>query len=49
MLTKRILFFHLWGHAIEFEKFKEWDKLERFLDYISNRKNVSYKTNGEII
>jgi len=41
--------FHLWGHAIEFEKFKEWDKLERILSYISKRKEVLYKTNGEII
>jgi peptidoglycan/xylan/chitin deacetylase (PgdA/CDA1 family) len=41
--------FHLWGHAIEFEKFKEWDKFERLLSYISKRKDVSYKTNGELI
>jgi peptidoglycan/xylan/chitin deacetylase (PgdA/CDA1 family) len=46
---KNNFLFHLWGHAIEFEKFNEWDKLENLLDYISRRKNVVYKTNGEII
>lgn len=41
--------FHLWGHAIEFEKFNEWDKLEKVFAYFSQRKNVLYKTNGELI
>jgi peptidoglycan/xylan/chitin deacetylase (PgdA/CDA1 family) len=40
--------YHMWGHSIEFEKKSEWGKLERVLDYISNRKNVIYATNGQI-
>jgi peptidoglycan/xylan/chitin deacetylase (PgdA/CDA1 family) len=41
--------YHLWGHGYEFEKKNEWDKLERVLEYISNRDGVEYMTNGEII
>lgn len=41
--------YHLWGHASEFEKKDEWDKLGRVFKYISNREEVRYMTNGEII
>ena len=41
--------YHLWGHASEFEKKDEWDKLERVFRYISNRGGVQYMTNGEIL
>jgi peptidoglycan/xylan/chitin deacetylase (PgdA/CDA1 family) len=40
--------YHLWGHSWEIEKTNEWGKLERVLDYISNRENVIYATNGQI-
>ncbi len=39
--------FHMYGHSTEFERNNEWDKLERVLDYISNREDVRYMTNGE--
>jgi peptidoglycan/xylan/chitin deacetylase (PgdA/CDA1 family) len=42
-------FYHLWGHASEFEKKDEWDKLERVFKYISNRDGVQYMVNGEVI
>jgi len=45
---KRNSLFHLWGHQIEFEKYGQWEKLERVLRYISRRKGVEYITNGEI-
>jgi peptidoglycan/xylan/chitin deacetylase (PgdA/CDA1 family) len=40
--------YHIWGHSWEFEKNGEWGKLERVLDYIANRENVIYVTNGQI-
>lgn len=41
--------FHLWGHSWEVEKNNEWDKLERVLEYISNKQEIKYLTNGESI
>jgi peptidoglycan-N-acetylglucosamine deacetylase len=40
--------YHLWGHSWEIEKHHDWDKLERVLQYISQRQGVSYLTNGQI-
>ncbi len=40
--------YHIYGHSVEFEKNRTWDKLERVLSYISNRDGVRYMTNGEI-
>jgi peptidoglycan/xylan/chitin deacetylase (PgdA/CDA1 family) len=40
--------FHLWGHSWEIEKFHYWNKLEIILQHISNKKNVSYISNGEL-
>lgn len=49
-LTKRTGgVYHLWGHASEFEKYGEWDKIERVLEYISGWDEVKYMTNGELI
>lgn len=41
--------YHIWGHSWEIQRNNEWNKLERVLDYISNRNRVQYKTNGEVI
>ena len=41
--------FHIWGHSWEIEKYKMWKDLESVLKYISYRKGVEFKTNGEII
>ena len=41
--------YHLWGHASEFERKDEWDKLERVFKYISNREGVRYMTNGGVL
>lgn len=40
--------FHLWGHSSEFEKYSEWDKIERVIKYISNNSQVDYLSNGDI-
>ena len=41
--------YHLWGHSWEIEKNHYWHKLENLLVYISNRKNLKYLTNSEMI
>jgi peptidoglycan/xylan/chitin deacetylase (PgdA/CDA1 family) len=41
--------YHLWGHSWEIERNNEWQKLERVLQYISNKSYVKYMTNGEIM
>ena len=41
--------YHIYGHSAELEDHAEWDKLERVLNYISNREGVRYMTNGEVI
>ena len=41
--------YHLWGHASEFEKKNEWNKLERVFKYISNRAGVQYMPNWVIL
>lgn len=32
-------YFHLWGHSWEVEKFKEWDNLEKFFEYVKQNTN----------
>lgn len=41
--------FHLWGHSWEIENHKDWNRLERVFQYISNKVGVQYLTNGELI
>jgi len=41
--------FHLWGHSWEIEKYDMWDELEKFLKYISGRKDCVYLTNSELL
>jgi len=41
--------YHIYGHSVEFERNNGWDKLERVLNYVSNRERTEYMTNGEVI
>lgn len=41
--------YHIWGHSWEIERNNGWPKLERVLQYISNRDYIKYYTNGEIL
>ncbi len=41
--------FHLWGHSWEIEKNNMWKELEEVFKYISNRENVKYMTNSEVL
>lgn len=41
--------YHLWGHSWEIEQHKDWHRVERVLSYISNRSEVRYVDNGELV
>ena len=42
--------FYVWGHAYEFDKDQNWDRIENFLSYIDqNREGIWFATNGEIL
>ena len=40
--------YHIYGHSADFDRNNEWGKLEDVLNYITNRKEVQYMTNGEV-
>ncbi len=40
---------HLWGHSWMVEKYKDWDKLEKVLSYVSRKNRVKYLTNSKTI
>ena len=49
--VKRICFpklFYLWGHSYEFNNNDNWNVIEEFAEYIGNRDDIWYATNGEI-
>lgn len=40
--------FYLWGHSYEFNDSNNWEVIEEFAEYIGNREDIWYATNGEI-
>lgn len=40
--------FYLWGHSYEFDNDDNWGVIEEFAEYIGNREDIWYATNGEI-
>ena len=40
--------FYVWGHSIEFKRDDNWNVIEDFAEYVGNRDDVWYATNGEI-
>jgi len=40
---------YVWGHSIEFEKDNNWDMIEEFCKMMSNRDDIWYATNIEIV
>lgn len=40
--------FYVWGHSYEFNNNNNWNVIEEFAEYIGNREDVWYATNGEI-
>lgn len=39
--------FYLWGHSYEFDRDGNWDRLEKFAEFISGRDDIWYCTNKE--
>ncbi|MGN1053465.1 MAG: polysaccharide deacetylase family protein [Candidatus Scatosoma sp.] len=42
------LLFYLWGHSFEFDRNNNWYVIENFAEYMGNREDIWYATNGEI-
>ncbi len=42
------ILFYLWGHSYEFDTNNNWNVIEDFCEYIGNREDIWYATNGEI-
>ncbi len=40
--------FYLWGHSYEFDNDDNWNVIEKFAEYVGNRDDIWYATNGEI-
>lgn len=40
--------FYLWGHSYEFDDLNNWEVIEDFAEFMGNRQDVWYATNGEI-
>ena len=41
--------FHLWGHSNDIERYKQWNVLEAFLDYINQYNDIEYVINSELL
>ena len=42
------IMFYLWGHSFEFDNNDNWSVIEEFAEYMGNREDIWYATNGEI-
>lgn len=42
------MLFYLWGHSYEFDNDDNWDVIEKFAEFMGNREDIWYATNGEI-
>ena len=40
--------FYVWGHSYEFDDCDNWQVIEALAQYIANRDDIWYATNGEI-
>lgn len=41
--------FYVWGHSYEFDVDNNWDMMEKFCSKISNRNDIFYGTNAEVL
>lgn len=46
--SKKPQLFYIWGHSYEFNDEDNWGIIEEFAEYVGNRDDVWYATNGEI-
>ncbi len=47
--TDKPQIFYIWGHAYEFDIHNQWDKFEEFLKLISEKDDIFYGTNSEVL
>jgi peptidoglycan/xylan/chitin deacetylase (PgdA/CDA1 family) len=47
--TKRPQIFYIWGHSYEFDIANTWGKFEEFCEMMSNRPDIFYGTNRQIL
>ena len=40
---------HLWGHSWEIDELGQWEPMREMLDYVSNRPDVLYLNNGQMV
>ncbi|HBE80758.1 MAG TPA: polysaccharide deacetylase [Firmicutes bacterium] len=40
--------FSIWGHSYEFDVEDNWEVIEKFCEFISNREDIFYGTNSEV-
>ena len=43
------MIFYVWGHSYEFDFDNNWDMIENFCAFISNRDDIFYGTNSEVL
>jgi peptidoglycan/xylan/chitin deacetylase (PgdA/CDA1 family) len=41
--------FYIWGHSYEFDVDNNWDMMERFCAFVSNRDDIYYGTNYQVL
>lgn len=47
--TDEPMIFYVWGHSYEFDLNDNWDMIEEFCAYISNRDDIFYGTNSQVL
>ena len=47
--TDKPQLFYIWGHSYEFDLFNRWSEFEEFCKLISNREDIFYGTNKEVL
>lgn len=45
---RQLQLFYVWGHSYEFDDRDNWQVIEELAQYIANREDIWYATNGEI-
>jgi peptidoglycan-N-acetylglucosamine deacetylase len=41
--------FYIWGHSYEFDVEGRWDRMEKLCAFLSNREDIFYGTNSEVL
>ena len=47
--TQYLYMMYVWGHSYEFDNDNNWELIEEFCEYVSNKEDIWYATNIEIV